>query len=75
MLAPQVATGKRADVDAGAGDGGAFLADRLALARRQRAEKVVEIAIVPVVPVILEGAALQQAGLAGERGFRLGRER
>ena len=72
VLAAQVAAGERPHVDAGRGDGGALLADRLALARGERAEKVVETAIVPVVPVILEGPAAQQAEIFGERrlGFR-----
>jgi hypothetical protein len=42
----------------------AFLADRLALARRQRAQEVIEAFVAVVAPVILLAEALQPAARA-----------
>src|SRR6185437_14040926 len=52
----------------------AFAPDGLALARRERAEEVIEAAIAGILPVELLVGALQEAELAEETVFGFGRE-
>ena len=52
-----------------------LLADRLALARGELGEEIVEGLVAAVVPVELLAHALHQPGLAEQLPFVLGRER
>ena len=52
----------------------AFAADGLALARRKRAEEIIERGVAGIFPVELLVGALQKAALAEELEFRLGGE-
>jgi hypothetical protein len=62
-----VVSGELPDREAGGAGGFAFLADHLALARRQVVQEIVETGVAAVFPVELLGDAVQQAVAGGER--------
>ena len=70
----EVAAGEPLHVDAVLERFLALAADGLALARRERAEEIVEAAIAGVLPVELLVGALQESELAEEAVFVFGRE-
>ena len=69
------AAGQHLDFEAVGQRLAAFLFDRLALARIERGEKIVEIAIAVVGPVELLADALQETGLGQRLGVRAARGR
>ena len=69
-----VAAAERLDVEAVSGDGGAFLADGLALARGEVGQEPVEVPVITVLPVELLAGALQETVPAQALPFVFRRE-
>ncbi len=75
MLVPEVGAGDPLDGDAGGERVAPLALDRLALARGERAQEIVEGGIAVVVPVELLVDPAQEAQRPGPLGLGLGQER